>query len=200
MAGKDKLKEYKSKRDFRKSSEPRAGGQSGRKDTFVIQKHDASRLHYDFRLETGGVLVSWAVPKGPSTDTRERRLAVRTEDHPVAYADFEGVIPEGKYGAGTVMVWDRGTYENLRTGKDGTSPAESLREGKIEIWLKGEKIRGGYALIRTGVKGQKEQWLMIKRDDEHADARKNPVSSQPKSVKSGQTLKQIQKAYEKNTG
>jgi DNA ligase D-like protein (predicted 3'-phosphoesterase) len=191
MAAKDKLKKYKSKRDFRKTSEPKSGKSSGYKNTFVIQKHDASRLHYDFRLEIDGVLVSWAVPKGPSTDTREKRLAVRTEDHPLVYAGFEGVIPEGEYGAGTVMVWDTGKYENLRAEEKGKSLGRSLKEGKIEVWLKGKKLEGGYSLIRTGKAKQKERWLLIKQDDKYADARRNPVSSQPKSARSGKTLKQI---------
>lgn len=200
MAAKDNLKPYRDKRDFKKTSEPEAGSKSGYKHMFVIQKHGASRLHYDFRLEVDGVLVSWAVPKGPSTDTREKRLAIRTEDHPVEYADFEGVIPEGEYGAGIVMVWDRGKYRNIRSDAKGKSLGNSLKEGKIEVWLNGKKIKGGYSLIKTGRDKGKERWLMIKHDDEHADARRNPVSSQPKSVKSGKTLHKIKKAYEKNSG
>jgi DNA ligase D-like protein (predicted 3'-phosphoesterase) len=200
MATQDKLKAYKDKRDFKKTSEPEAERKSGYKHMFVIQKHDASRLHYDFRIEVDGVLVSWAVPKGPSTDTREKRLAIRTEDHPVEYADFEGVIPEGQYGAGTVMVWDRGKYRNMRSEENGKSLANSLNGGKIEIWLNGKKIKGGYSLIKTGSKKEKERWLMIKHDDKHADARRNPVSSQPKSVKSGKTLHKIKKTDDKISG
>jgi DNA ligase D-like protein (predicted 3'-phosphoesterase) len=147
------LKEYRKKRDFQRTPEPegKAGKTSGNR-IFVIHKHDATRLHYDFRLEVDGVLVSWAVPKGPSTDPRETRLAIPTEDHPLEYADFEGVIPEGEYGGGTVLIWDRGSYRNLREkeGDDSLSMAESIEDGKVEVWLEGEKIQGGFALIRTG--------------------------------------------------
>lgn len=160
--------------------------QSGR---FVIQLHDASQRHYDFRLEVGGVLKSWAVPKGPSTDPSEKRLAVEVEDHDRDYADFEGVIPEGQYGAGTVMVWDRGSYRNLAEDR---SVAEGLKDGLAEVWLDGEKIRGGYALKRIQG-GDKPQWLLIKMRDEAADARRNPVSTEMHSVKSGRTLGQIRR-------
>lgn len=191
MPASDALLTYRQKRDFRRTPEP-AGGKSGssEKPLFVIQKHDASNLHYDFRLEMDGALKSWAVPKGPSTDPREKRLAVPTEDHPIDYADFEGVIPEGEYGAGTVLVWDTGPYRNLRSEKKGAgvSMAESYADGKIEVWLEGRKIRGGYALIRTG---KEERWLLVKMDDDEADARRNPVSTEPKSVLSGRTLEQI---------
>ncbi len=158
---------------------------------FVIQKHDARTLHYDFRLEVDGVLKSWAVPKGPSTDPRTRRLAVAVEDHPLDYADFEGRIPNGEYGAGAVLVWDRGTYRNLRAEDDEpVSMAEALRDGRVAVWLEGEKLRGGYALIRTG-KGDDNRWLLIKMKDEEADARRNPVSTQPESVLTGRTLEEI---------
>ena len=156
---------------------------------FVIQKHDASSLHYDFRLEAGGVLKSWAVPKGPSTDPREKRLAMPTEDHPLGYADFEGVIPEGEYGAGTVIVWDCGSYRSL-----GEEPIEeALERGHAAVWLEGEKLRGGYALTRIG-KGKRERWLLVKMNDEAADRRRNPVSSQPESVLSGKTVDEIARA------
>lgn len=161
---------------------------------FVIQKHDASNLHYDFRLEVKGMLKSWAVPKGPSTDPEEKRLAVQTEDHPLEYADFEGTIPEGEYGGGTVIVWDRGTYQNLRADKadDQASMDQSLKQGKIEIWLQGEKLQGGYALIRTG-KADNERWLLIKMKDEKADARRKPTSTQQKSIISGRTIEEIER-------
>lgn len=184
--------DYETKRDFSKTPEPRGGGSSS-SDTpiFVIQKHDASTLHYDFRIEVDGVLRSWAVPKGPSTDPGEKRLAVPTEDHPRDYAGFEGVIPEGEYGAGTVMVWDRGTYENMTTKDNKTiGLGKALDQGHALVRLHGEKLRGGYALQRIG-KGKDRRWLLIKMDDEEADARRNPVSSQPKSVLSGRTIKQI---------
>lgn len=194
----DKLEKYKSKRDFRKTSEP-GGEDVGFKwadsgPVFVIQKHDASNLHYDFRIEVDGVLKSWAVPKGPSTDPSVKRLAVPTEDHPLAYADFEGVIPEGEYGGGPILIWDRGTYRNLKEDSEEESDpsglAGQLAEGHATIWLDGEKLRGGYALIRTG-KGDNARWLLIKMDDEGADARRNPTSTEPDSVKSGRSLEEI---------
>jgi DNA ligase D-like protein (predicted 3'-phosphoesterase) len=157
----------------------------------VIQKHDASTLHYDFRIEVDGVLKSWALPKGPSTNPSEKRLAVPTEDHPLDYADFEGVIPEGEYGAGTVLVWDRGTYENITKKDDETmSMVEALNQGHALIRLSGDKLSGGYALQRMG-KGKGKRWLLVKMDDEEADARRNPVSTEPKSVLSGRTIDEI---------
>jgi len=196
-SSKKNLESYKKKRNFRKTPEP--GGGKARFDwadkrpIFVIQKHDASTLHYDFRIEVEGVLKSWAVPKGPSTDPSEKRLAVPTGDHPLDYADFEGVIPEGEYGAGAVMVWDRGSYGNLKDqDEEKKSVAEQIKDGHVTIWIEGEKISGGYALIRTG-KGKNVRWLLIKMDDDHADARRNPTSTEPKSVKSGRTLKEIRK-------
>ena len=160
---------------------------------FVVQEHHASHLHWDFRLEKEGVLKSWAVPKGPSTDPSDKRLAVQTEDHPLQYADFEGIIPDGEYGGGTVMVWDAGTYKNINEKDDKKlSMDEAIKNGHVLIWLEGKKIKGGYALIRTG-KGKNKIWLLIKKDDKMADARRNPVSTQPKSVLSGRTLSQIGK-------
>lgn len=183
--------QYRRKRDFRRTPEPESGGAPGERPIFVIQKHDASSHHFDFRIEADGVLKSWAVPKGPSTDPRDKRLAVPTEDHPLAYADFEGVIPEGEYGAGTVLVWDAGPYENI-TEKDGepVSVSDALADGHLLMRLHGEKISGGYALQRIG-EGDEERWLLIKMDDEDADARRNPVSTQPRSVKSGRTIAEI---------
>jgi DNA ligase D-like protein (predicted 3'-phosphoesterase) len=163
-----------------------------RAPTFVIQKHDASSLHYDFRLEVDGVLKSWAVPKGPSTDPRDKRLAMQVEDHGLDYADFEGVIEEGSYGAGPVIVWDNGTYESLN---DDQSMAEALEHGTARIWLHGHKLRGGYTLRRT-LGGAKPQWLLMKRRDEEADARRNPVSSEPRSVLSGRTIEEVAAEYE----
>jgi DNA ligase D-like protein (predicted 3'-phosphoesterase) len=182
------LDAYQNKRDVRSTPEP-SGDADGDERRFVIQKHDASTLHYDVRLAIGDALVSWAVPKGPSTDPSEKRLAQRTEDHPLSYADFEGVIPEGQYGAGTVLVWDRGPYRNLRAEKDGASMRASLDGGKVEVWLDGEKLQGGYALIR--IDDVDDRWLLIKMDDEAADARRNPTSTEPKSVLSGRTLEEI---------
>lgn len=186
------LDEYRRRRDFRKTAEPSGGKRRRGGRAFVIQKHDASRLHYDFRLQVGNVLVSWAVPKGPSTDPRDKRLAVQTEDHPLDYAEFEGVIPESEYGGGTVMVWDRGRYRNLRAdkGRERRSMERALDEGLLEVWLEGEKLRGGYALKRIR-EGRKPQWLLIKMDDECADARRRPASTQKRSAKSGRTMREI---------
>lgn len=188
----NKLEPYRQKRDFRKTSEPR-GEQADfawaeERPIFVIQKHDASNLHYDFRIEVEGVLKSWAVPKGPSTDPREKRLAVPTEDHPLGYADFEGVVPEDAYGGGTVMIWDRGSYRNLKEDdEDPLSVAEQIANGHVTIRLKGRKLKGGYALVRTGG----GRWLLVKMDDDGADARRNPVSTEPRSVATGRTLEEI---------
>jgi DNA ligase D-like protein (predicted 3'-phosphoesterase) len=192
----DSLKKYREKRDFRRTPEP-GGGEAGggEEPVFVIQKHDASTLHYDFRLEVDGVLKSWAVPKGPSTNPGDKRLAMPTEDHPLDYADFEGTIPEDEYGGGTVLVWDRGPYRNLKAeagnkNEEPKSMQEALDDGHVTVWLEGQKISGGYALIRTG-KGDDARWLLIKMDDERADARRNPVSTEPDSVLTGRSLKEI---------
>jgi DNA ligase D-like protein (predicted 3'-phosphoesterase) len=196
MADNDKLKTYREKRDFRRTPEPQ-GAEHGSvgEPIFVIQKHDASRLHYDFRLEVDGVLKSWAVPKGPATDPSEKRLAVPTEDHPLDYADFEGVIPEDEYGGGTVLVWDTGEYRNLMAEKEdaGWSMAQSIEAGHVEVWLEGQKLRGGYALVRFR-EGDDEAWLLVKMKDEEADARRNPVSTEPASVLSGRRLEEIESA------
>src|SRR5215467_4254270 len=142
------LGEYKRKRDFKKTAEPagaaKTGGRKPRALRFVIQKHDARRLHYDFRLELEGVLKSWAVPKGPSLDPDEKRLAVHVEDHPLEYGSFEGEIPRGEYGAGTVVVWDRGEWIPRE------DPERGYREGKLKFELVGEKLRGGWTLARMG--------------------------------------------------
>jgi DNA ligase D-like protein (predicted 3'-phosphoesterase) len=184
----DDLRRYRSKRDFRRTGEPPGRAPRRRRKNesrFVIQKHAASSLHYDLRLEVDGVLKSWAVPKGPSTDPRVKRLAVEVEDHPLEYAEFEGRIGEG-YGAGSVIVWDSGTYRSLTDGP----VRDALEHGHLSVWLEGEKLRGGFTLQRTRG-GSKPQWLLIKRRDEGADARRNPVSTQPESVRSGRTVEQL---------
>ena len=187
--------DYQEKRYFRKTSEPKGDKISfdwaEERPIFVIQKHDASTLHYDFRIEVNGTLKSWAVPKGPSTDPSEKRLAIPNEDHPLDYADFEGTIPDDQYGGGTVMVWDRGCYKNLKED-DSKSVAQQLDDGHVNIWLEGEKLAGGYALIRTDI-GDDERWLLVKMDDDKADARRNPVSTEPDSVKSGRSIRAIAK-------
>ena len=153
--------------------------------SFVVQKHDASRLHYDFRLEVDGVLRSWAVPRGPSLDPAQRRLAVQVEDHPLSWAEFEGVIGPG-YGAGTVLVWDRGTWSPL----DGAPLGEALDAGHASFELRGEKLRGGFALRRIG-SGEKPQWLLIKKRDEHARDGGDVVSQRPESVVTGRTIEEV---------
>jgi bifunctional non-homologous end joining protein LigD len=184
----DHLSVYRAKRDFRATPEPR-GGRAKRKAQlgFVIQKHDATRLHYDFRLELGGTLKSWAVPKGPSLDPAEKRLAVHVEDHPLEYATFEGVIPEGHYGAGEVIVWDRGTWI-----PDG-DPEKAYRAGKLKFELNGEKLHGHWTLVRTRLRGSgdKEQWLLIKERDEEARPHEeyDVVDALPESVIDGHRLK-----------
>lgn len=192
----DRLKTYRDRRDFAKTPEPSGDDETWKKSgnpIFVIQQHDASSMHYDFRIEVDGALASWAVPKGPSTDPSEKRLAVRTEDHPMDYADFEGTIPEDEYGAGTVIVWDAGPYRNLKRDDDGNevSVAESLDQGNVEIRLEGKKLSGGYALVHAKLGGDEKNWLLIKMDDDGADARRNPVSTEPESVLSGKTIDEI---------
>jgi DNA ligase D-like protein (predicted 3'-phosphoesterase) len=190
-----RLEAYRSRRDARRTPEPTGRrGRPGKQPRFVIQEHQARSHHFDFRLEVEGVLKSWAVPKGPSTDPREKRLAMAVEDHPLDYADFEGVIPEGEYGAGAVIIWDRGTYDNL-TGADGALKpvAEALADGHLLIELHGRKLKGGYALQRLG-SADDPKWLLIKLKDEAADARRRPASSQPRSVASGRTVAELSKA------
>jgi DNA ligase D-like protein (predicted 3'-phosphoesterase) len=189
------LKRYREKRDFRKTTEPRGAkrASSRKRPRFVIQKHDATSLHYDVRLEAGGVLKSWAVPKGPSTDPRDKRLAMPTEDHPLDYAEFEGVIPERQYGAGPVIVWDIGTYRNLTEEEGRQVPVEkAVRAGHVKVWLEGKKLRGGWSLRRTRIGGgDRTKWLLVKLKDQEADARRNPVSTQPESVLTGRTVEEV---------
>jgi bifunctional non-homologous end joining protein LigD len=183
-----KLKKYEAKRDFEKTPEPQPlVKKSSAVPIFVIQQHHASHMHYDFRLEMDGMLKSWAVPKGPSTNPKEKRLAALTEDHPLEYATFEGIIPEG-YGAGSVIVWDTGTYENL-TEKNGKklSMAQAFKNKHIKIKLNGKKLQGAYAI--TWFKDN--DWLLVKVNDEYADARSNPVSSKPESVLSKKTIEEL---------
>jgi bifunctional non-homologous end joining protein LigD len=188
------LEEYRRKRRFTDTPEPSGRVLRGdRTRIFVVQKHAARRLHYDFRLAINGVLVSWAVPKGPSMNPDDKRLAIRTEDHPLEYADFEGVIPEGQYGAGTVLGWDRGGYES----QHGLPPDKQLASGKIDIVLQGKKLRGGFTLVRPGTdsidRGQQERWLLIKQRDEHADPSWNVESPRlARSVLTGRSLKEIE--------
>jgi DNA ligase D-like protein (predicted 3'-phosphoesterase) len=185
---KDRLSRYRAKRDFERTGEPKGSKRDGESSPlYVIQKHAARSLHYDLRLEIDGALASWAVPKGPSTDPRDKRLAVEVEDHPLDYGSFEGMIGEGLYGAGAVIVWDTGTFSMVHPEED---PAEARERGQLSFWLEGKKLRGGYTLRRTRG-GDKPQWLLIKRRDDAADARRNPVSTQPESVLSGRTVEDV---------
>ena len=187
------LEEYRRKRDFERTGEPRGRrGRRGARPRFVVQQHDASSEHYDFRLEAGGVLKSWAVPKGPSLDPRDKRLAVATEDHPLEYAGFEGVIGPGEYGAGPVIVWDRGHYVNRSHDADRqpVSAEQAVERGHVTFDLHGRKLRGRFSLTRMRRRGN-DQWLLVKSDDEFADRRRNPVRSQPESVKSGKRIGEL---------
>jgi DNA ligase D-like protein (predicted 3'-phosphoesterase) len=186
------LEEYRRKRDFGRSGEPRGDrGRRGARPRFVVQQHDASTEHYDFRLEADGVLKSWAVPKGPSLDPRDKRLAVATEDHPLEYAGFEGVIAPGEYGAGPVIVWDRGYYVNRSHDDDRPVDAgKAIERGHITFELHGRKLRGRFSLTRMRRRG-KDQWLLVKSGDEFADRRRDPVRSQPESVKSGKRIGEL---------
>ncbi|WP_293309548.1 DNA ligase D [Pedobacter sp. UBA5917] len=193
------LEKYVAKRDFSKTAEPKSGKSSDRnKLHFVIQKHDASRLHYDFRLEMEGVLKSWAVPKGPSTDPKTKRLAMMVEDHPYSYKDFEGIIPQGEYGGGTVIVWDEGTYEPIESirGKKAQEKhlLNQLKEGSLKIKLNGEKLHGEFALVKTHGMGE-NGWLLIKHKDDHASVK--DITKQDKSVLSGKTIEKMEKTSEK---
>jgi bifunctional non-homologous end joining protein LigD len=183
------LAEYVRKRDFTATPEPKGAKRSASTALrFVVQKHAASRLHYDFRLEAGGVLASWAVPKGPSLDTHERRLAMHVEDHPYDYRTFEGIIPDGNYGAGEVIVWDEGTY----TLAEGTDPVAEIAKGKIKFIMHGKKLRGEFTLVK--IKGKAgdsgDPWLLIKDHDEFVDPNYD-VNDHPESATSGKTLEDI---------
>ncbi len=193
MAGKKQLSEYRARRDFTKTAEPsgKTSIKSAEYPRFVIQKHDATRLHYDFRLEIDGVFKSWAVTRGPSLDPKDKRLAVEVEDHPLDYGDFEGTIPKGEYGGGTVMLWDRGFWV-----PDGDKPVDRmLRDGDLKFTIAGEKLKGSWALVRMAndkFGGKRTNWLLIKhRDDFARDAEKVDVLKKDRSVASGRTMAQI---------
>ena len=184
------LEEYSRKRDFAKTPEPPPGRVKTRKDglSYLVQKHDATRLHYDFRLELDGVLLSWAVTKGPSLNPGDKRLAVRTEDHPLSYGTFEGTIPQGEYGGGTVMMWDEGTWEPKG------DPRAGLERGHLSFILHGERLKGGWGLIRMRGDGKRENWLLVKEND--TEARKNGANEKflndfASSVKTGRSMDEI---------
>lgn len=187
------LTEYKRKRNFRKTSEPEANGQAAQGHSFVIQKHAASHLHYDFRLELDGTLKSWAVPKGPSLNPAVKSLAVHVEDHPLSYANFEGTIPQGQYGGGTVMVWDRGTWE-----PEGDA-VKDYKRGKLSFVLHGEKLSGRWSLVRMGGRAGEDgkNWLLIKSDDTSANKKKNILTTEPNSVLSGRDMDEIAAAKDR---
>lgn len=178
------LDSYRAKRDFARTGEPDGGEARAAGARFVVQKHAARRLHYDLRLEQDGVLLSWAVPRGPSLRPGERRLAMRTEDHPLAYAEFEGVIPAGEYGGGPVIVWDRGTWRADGDGRAG------LAAGKLVFWLDGEKLHGRWRLVRLRGPGP-EAWLWMKSRDEAADPARDLTRERPESVLTGRTVEQV---------
>jgi bifunctional non-homologous end joining protein LigD len=193
------LTEYKKKRTFQKTPEPTGGRSSDNELQFVVQKHDASRLHYDFRLELKGVLKSWAVPKGPSMNPAEKRLAMLVEDHPFDYKNFEGIIPEGNYGAGTVIIWDEGTYEPIEeVGEKNAQEAHLLKAfkaGSLKIRMHGKKLKGEFALVRTRGRGD-NSWLLIKHRDKFAT--ENDISKKNKSVVSGMTIEGMTKNKKAN--
>ncbi len=198
------LEEYRRKRDFGRTGEPEPQEPKGdeedehRARVFVIQLHDATRLHYDFRLEVDGVLKSWAVPKGPSLSPKDRHLAVMVEDHPLEYAAFEGVIPEGEYGAGPVIVWDGGTYRNLKQEDPNHPPqtmAEGLEGGHATVWLEGKKLRGGFALVHTGSGKDEKNWMLVKMRDAEADEARDIVKERPESILSGKTIDELKSPW-----
>ena len=207
----EQLSEYRDKQDFTRTGEPsgdgtassgnpaKPDGKDAQRRIFVVQKHDASSLHYDFRLELDGVLKSWAVPKGPSLDPADRRLAVMTEDHPLEYAEFEGVIPQEEYGGGTVLVWDTGWWEPdlewiaSTKGKTPADPTEALAKGELKLVLHGSKMAGSWALVQMKGRGEKN-WLLIKHRDEAARPGSSLVEESPDSVTTGRSLKEVAEA------
>lgn len=188
----DRLATYQAKRDFSRTAEPSGGiGGDGAGNRFVVQRHRARRRHYDLRLEMDGVLVSWAVPKGPTLDPDVRRLAVLVEDHPLEYIDFEGTIPTGEYGGGDVIVWDRGRWEAV----DTTEPRQAIDEGNLHFDLYGEKLAGRFVLVRPKRADSQKQWLLLHKHDAHAKAGWDP-EDHPRSVKSGRTNEEVAKEPE----
>ncbi len=185
------IETYNRKRDFSKTKEPRGRKLKGKGDSFVVQKHDASRLHWDFRLELDGVLKSWAVPKGPSLDPGENRLAMRTEDHPLDYGGFEGTIPKGEYGGGTVMLWDQGRW----IPDPRKDPSKTIEEGHLHFTLEGERMKGEWVMFRLKPKpGEKaEPWMLKKVTDEFADPDDGDalVDNCVTSVTTGRTMAEI---------
>jgi len=194
MAGNNLLTKYQKMRDFGDTPEPsgKIKPVKGKKPIFVIQKHHASHLHYDFRLEMEGVLKSWAVPKGPSYDPATKRLAMMTEDHPYDYAAFEGVIPEGNYGAGNVIIWDQGTWDFIEPGDD---PVKALKSGKLTFRMNGKKMFGEWALVRISGRGRSgdkgNEWLLLKHRDEFANDKLDITEYAPRSVVSNKLVDEV---------
>jgi bifunctional non-homologous end joining protein LigD len=193
------LAEYARKRDFDKTTEPVGSTLEQVHPLYVIQRHEARRLHYDLRLEIGGVLVSWAVPQGPSLDPAVRRLAILTEDHPMDYGSFEGVIPKGEYGGGTVVLWDRGVFVPLdgehrpialpdEPERIDRAMKQAYKKGRIRFWLHGERLHGGWALVRT----KDDSWLLIKMRDARADP-VTDVTEDTRSVVTGRTSDEVRR-------
>src|ERR1051325_6020093 len=191
---KAKLKTYRAKRNFKLTEEPRgnlarAKSSKGKAGRYVIQKHDATRLHYDLRLELDGVMLSWAVTRGPSLVPGDKRLAIHVEDHPIEYNKFEGTIPEGEYGGGTVMIWDRGTWTPEH------DPHKGMQKGHLDFELHGEKLKGGWHLVRMRKRRgeRQEPWLLIKATDEFARQKSDPdvLEEMPDSVVSGRSIDEI---------
>ncbi|MGP4085515.1 DNA polymerase ligase N-terminal domain-containing protein [Streptomyces sp. KR55] len=192
MGEKDRLRVYRGKRDFGRTGEPAGrGGSAGDEPRFVVQIHDARTLHFDFRLQVDDALKSWSIPKGPSADPKDKRLAMPTEDHPLEYEEFEGVIPAGEYGGGTVIVWDHGTYEPLSHDRKGRPVdfGESLERGHARFRLNGSKLHGEYALTRFRGGADDEAWLLVKAGG--AQGRGTPDPRRARSVRSGRTLGQV---------
>jgi bifunctional non-homologous end joining protein LigD len=199
-----KLGEYRRRRDFNRTREPVDGKRKkAARLAYVIQKHAASRLHYDLRLELDGVMKSWAVPKGPSLDPAVKRLAIHVEDHPIEYNQFEGTIPAGEYGGGTVMIWDHGTYSSAGDKDDAEAALRvGYRRGDFKFVLRGKRLRGSWVLVRTKGRGdgsRQEQWLLIKHRDEAADPDIDPTEAYQTSARTGRTMDEIAEGQPKRS-
>jgi bifunctional non-homologous end joining protein LigD len=200
-----KLKTYRAKRDFGKTSEPRGAARprKGPGHQYVIQKHAATRLHYDLRLEFGGVMLSWAVTRGPSLVPGDKRLAIHVEDHPIEYNQFEGTIPAGEYGGGTVMIWDYGTYTAAGDAEDPEAALRAgYRKGDFKFVLKGKRLKGSWVLVRTKTRGERSrqgQWLLIKHRDEAADSDTDPTEAYQTSARTGRSMDEIAEGQPKRS-
>ena len=191
------LTKYNEKRNFNETTEPEGKQErgDGPKLRFVVQKHHASQLHYDFRLEMDGALKSWAVPKGPSVNPADKRLAMMVEDHPYSYRTFEGYIPKGSYGGGTVIVWDEGTYHAKNDGsreENEEALQEMLQNGRLDFFMEGKKLKGEWSLFRFRGSKNPKQWLLVKKEDEYSSTK--DITEENKSVISGHTLEELEKA------